>query len=77
MFTISDSNSYGSQPPSPVKKTVFGQYTRAGESINELEETEQKKKIDLMMGRSATAENSPLLSEKKKHGEGATGILKQ
>ena len=24
VFTISDSNSYGSQPPSPVKKTVFG-----------------------------------------------------
>lgn len=36
------------------KTTVFRQYTNAGESIAELEQTPQKRKIDELMGRTAS-----------------------
>ena len=36
------------------KTTVFRQYTRSGENIQEMEQTPQKQKIDELMGRSGT-----------------------
>jgi hypothetical protein len=43
------------------KKTlVFGQYANSGESIHELEQTAEKRKIDELMGRVSSTESGGL-----------------
>ena len=57
VFRTSIDRSSDSNDSMQRKMTVFRQYTRTGESIQEMEMTPQKRKVDELMGRTSSSED--------------------